>query len=79
MMLIAYEGLDQSGKETQARALSERVRQVGHVLIEHIGQLRAHDVVGPGEGFVIGLLYIRDLPYLTSKSVRWRYLDRFPT
>jgi dTMP kinase len=29
-MLIAFEGLDQSGKETQAQQLRERLRQVGH-------------------------------------------------
>jgi dTMP kinase len=29
-MLIAFEGLDQSGKETQARRLAERLRSRGH-------------------------------------------------
>jgi dTMP kinase len=29
-MLIAFEGLDQSGKETQAQQLRERLRQAGH-------------------------------------------------
>jgi dTMP kinase len=29
-MLIAFEGLDQSGKETQAQSLRERLRQAGH-------------------------------------------------
>lgn len=29
-MLIAFEGLDQSGKETQARMLRDRVRAAGH-------------------------------------------------
>ena len=29
-MLIAFEGLDQSGKETQAQTLRERLREVGH-------------------------------------------------
>jgi dTMP kinase len=29
-MLIAFEGLDQSGKETQAQQLRERLREVGH-------------------------------------------------
>lgn len=29
-MLIAFEGLDQSGKETQARALGERLERDGH-------------------------------------------------
>src|SRR3970040_1915553 len=30
MMLIAFEGLDQSGKETQARHLRARLEQDGH-------------------------------------------------
>jgi dTMP kinase len=29
-MLIAFEGLDQSGKETQARTLAEQLRRIGH-------------------------------------------------
>src|SRR5688500_11825427 len=29
-MLIAFEGLDQSGKETQAQRLRERLRETGH-------------------------------------------------
>jgi dTMP kinase len=29
-MLIAFEGLDQSGKETQAQTLRERLREAGH-------------------------------------------------
>ena len=29
-MLIAFEGLDQSGKETQAQQLRERLREAGH-------------------------------------------------
>jgi dTMP kinase len=29
-LLIAFEGLDQSGKETQAQRLRERLREVGH-------------------------------------------------
>jgi dTMP kinase len=29
-MLIAFEGLDQSGKETQAQQLRERLRELGH-------------------------------------------------
>jgi dTMP kinase len=29
-MLIAFEGLDQSGKETQAQQLRERIREAGH-------------------------------------------------
>ena len=29
-MLIAFEGLDQSGKETQARTLRARLEQDGH-------------------------------------------------
>ena len=29
-MLIAFEGLDQSGKETQAQQLRERLRAAGH-------------------------------------------------
>ena len=29
-MLIAFEGLDQSGKETQAQRLRERLREAGH-------------------------------------------------
>lgn len=33
-MLIAFEGLDQSGKETQARLLRDRLRADGHVVRE---------------------------------------------
>ena len=29
-LLIAFEGLDQSGKETQAQQLRERLREAGH-------------------------------------------------
>ena len=29
-MLIAFEGVDQSGKETQAQRLRERLREAGH-------------------------------------------------
>jgi len=32
-MLIAFEGLDQSGKETQARLLGERLRRDGHRVV----------------------------------------------
>ena len=31
-MLIAFEGLDQSGKETQAQRLAEALRQAGHTV-----------------------------------------------
>lgn len=31
-MLIAFEGLDQSGKETQARALGETIAEAGHLV-----------------------------------------------
>ena len=50
-MLIAFEGLDQSGKETQAKMLGERLSEAGHhvrALFLGLGQLAAPD---SGRGF----------------------------